>query len=212
MARAADTRSAQKQRNPIVEIVTIVVAALIIAFVVQLLLVKTYRIPSGSMEPTLEIGQRVLVNRVGMNFSDPSVGDVVVFHPAAGADRQPPVCGNAGEGLGSRRACSAPTEERSDQTFIKRVVGVGGDEIAIRDGHVIRNGRRQQESFITPCATGGQGCTFEGTITVPDGSYFLMGDNRGASDDSRFWGPVPKDWIIGTTVATYWPPDRIGLF
>ncbi len=211
MAGSADTRNAQKRRNPVVELVTIVVAALAIAFVVQLLLVKTYRIPSGSMEPTLEIGQRVLVNRIAMRFGDPSVGDVVVFHPAAGADVQPPRCGNPSEGLGSRRACSAPTPDKSDQTFIKRVVGVGGDEIAIRDGHVIRNGRREPDSFTKPCAVGGMGCTFDGTITVPDGSFFLMGDNRGASDDSRFWGPVPKDWIIGTMIGTYWPPDRIGL-
>ena len=212
MARATDTRNAPKKRNPVVEIVTIVAAALVIAFVVQLFLVKTYRIPSGSMEPTLEIGQRVLVNRVGMNFGDPSVGDIVVFHPAAGADGPgPPRCGAPDEGLGSRRACSSPTPERSDQTFIKRVVGVGGDEIQIRDGHVIRNGRAQPDSYVRPCAGGGQGCTFEGTITVPEDSFFMMGDNRGASDDSRFWGPVPKDWIIGTMIATYWPPDRIGL-
>ena len=212
VARGTDTRDAQKRRNPVVEIVTIVVAALAIAFVVQLLLVKTYRIPSGSMEPTLEIGQRVLVNRIGMRFGDPSVGDIVVFHPAAGADNAGrPVCGNPSEGLGSRRACSEPTPERSDQTFIKRVVGVGGDEIAIRDGYVVRNGRRADEPFVKPCAAGGMGCTFEGTITVPEGSFFLMGDNRGASDDSRFWGPIPKDWVIGTMIATYWPPDRIGL-
>jgi signal peptidase I len=212
VARGADTRSAEKKRNPLVEIVTIVVAALAIAFVVQLLLVKTYRIPSGSMEPTLDIGQRVLVNRIGMRFGDPSVGDIVVFHPAAGADNAGrPVCGNPSEGLGSRRPCSTPTPEKSDQTFIKRVVGVGGDEIAIRDGYVIRNGRRTDEPFVKPCAPGGMGCTFADSITVPEGSFFMMGDNRGASDDSRFWGPVPKDWVIGTMIATYWPPDRIGL-
>src|SRR5215218_3606494 len=117
----ADARSAEKKRNPIVEIVTIVVAALLIAFVVQLLLVKTYRIPSGSMEPTLEIGQRVLVNRIGMRFGDPSVGDIVVFHPPNGADDPgSPACGVPTEGLGSTRACSTPTSEPSDQTFIKR--------------------------------------------------------------------------------------------
>ncbi|HEU4701730.1 MAG TPA: signal peptidase I [Conexibacter sp.] len=208
MAQAAGT----KKRNPLVEIVTIVVAALAIAFVVQLLLVKTYRIPSGSMEPTLEIGQRVLVNRIGMHFGDPSVGDIVVFHPPQGADDpSAPRCGVPTEGLGSSRACSTPTAGQSDQTFIKRVVATGGDRIQIRDGHVIRNGRRQPDAFTNPCGNG-QGCTFEGTITVPDGSYFMMGDNRGASDDSRFWGPVPKSWIIGTTIATYWPPKRIGVF
>ncbi len=212
VARSADTRNAQKKRNPIVEIVTIVVAALLIAFVVQLLLVKTYRIPSGSMEPTLDIGQRVLVNRIGMRFGDPSVGDIVVFHPPKGADNQSgPVCGNPTQGLGSSQACSTPTPQRSDQTFIKRVVGVGGDRIQIRDGHVYRNGRLEPDAFTNPCGSG-QGCTFSGTITVPDGSFFMMGDNRGQSDDSRFWGPVPKGWLIGTTIATYWPPKRIGFF
>jgi signal peptidase I len=207
VARPADTR----KRNPIVEIVTIVVAALVIAFVVQLVLVKTYRIPSGSMEPTLDIGQRVIVNRIGMRFGNPSLGDIVVFHPPKGADQQAPVCGVPTEGLGSSRACSTPTPQRSDQTFIKRVVGIGGDQIQIRDGHVIRNGRRESDGYVNQCGSG-QGCTFQGTITVPDGSYFLMGDNRGESDDSRFWGPVPKKWIIGTAMATYWPPKRIGFF
>jgi signal peptidase I len=213
VARAADTRSAQKQkRNPVVEIVIIVVAALVIAFVVQLFLVKTYRIPSGSMEPTLAVGQRVLVNRIGMRFGSPSVGDIVVFHPPKGADNSAqPICGNPTEGLGASRACSTPTPQRSGQTFIKRVVAVGGDQIQIRDGHVIRNGRREKDGYINPCG-GAPGCTFAGTITVPDGSFFLMGDNRGESDDSRFWGPVPKKWIIGTTIATYWPPKRIGVF
>jgi signal peptidase I len=208
VAKAAET----KKRNPLVEIVTIVVAALAIAFVVQLVLVKTYRIPSGSMEPTLDIGQRVLVNRIGTRFGDPSVGDIVVFHPPKGADDAGnPICGVTTEGLGSSRACSAPTSERSDQTFIKRVVGIGGDRIQIRDGHVVRNGRREADAFTNPCGDG-QGCTFGGTITVPDGSFFLMGDNRGQSDDSRFWGPVPKRWVIGTTIATYWPPKRVGIF
>jgi signal peptidase I len=212
VARAADTRSAQKKRNPVVEIVTIVVAALVIAFLVQLLLVKTYQIPSGSMEPTLAIHQRVLVNRIGMRFGNPSLGDIIVFHPPRGADdSSSPQCGNPSEGLGSSRACSTPTPQRSDKTFIKRVVGVGGDRLQIQDGHVIRNGRREADAYIRACG-GGMGCTFRGTITVPDGSYFLMGDNRGESDDSRFWGPVPKKWIIGTAIATYWPPDRIGFF
>jgi len=204
--------SETKKRNPVVELVTIVVGALLIAFVVQLVLVKTYRIPSGSMEPTLNIGQRVLVNRIGMRFGDPSLGDILVFHPPKGADdAAAPLCGLPTEGLGSSRACSTPTPDRSDQTFIKRVVGVGGDRIEIRDGHVIRNGRREPDAFTNPCGSG-EGCTFGDTITVPEGSFFLMGDNRGQSDDSRFWGPVPKRWVIGTAVATYWPPKRIGLF
>jgi signal peptidase I len=186
-----------------------VVVALVLAFLIQLLFVKTYRIPSGSMEPTLAIGQRVLVNRIGMRFGDPSVGDIVVFHPPAGADQQPAICGAPNQGNGNPTPCSAPTPQRSGQTFIKRVVGVGGDRIAIRGGHVYRNGKRERDSFIAPCANG-FGCDFPGTITVPKGSFFMMGDNRGESDDSRYWGPVPKKWLIGTAFATYWPPDRIG--
>ncbi len=205
-------QKARSDRNPIVELVGIVVVALVLAFFIQLLLVKTYRIPSGSMEPTLAIGQRVLVNRVGTHFGDPSVGDIVVFHPPAGADATPAECGADDEGGGSSRPCSVATSARSSQTFVKRVVGVGGDRISVRDGHVIRNGQQEPDAFTRDCAVEGAGCDFPGTITVPNGSFFMMGDNRGGSDDSRFWGPVPKKWIIGRAFATYWPPNRIGLF
>ncbi len=191
------------------ELVVIVVAAIAIALLVQAFLVKPYRIPSGSMEPTLDIGQRVLVNRVEGRFGHPSIGDIVVFKPPAGADQQPARCGAPGQGDGTRTACSRPTAEKSDQTFIKRVVGLGGDRLNIRDGRVVRNGTLQRESYTAPCQ-GGPGCTFARTITVPKDHVFLMGDNRGASDDSRFWGPVPESWIIGEAFATYWPPKRIG--
>ncbi|MGB2712334.1 MAG: signal peptidase I [Conexibacter sp.] len=197
------------ERNPLVELVGIVVVALLLAFFIQLLLVKTYRIPSGSMEPTLDIGQRVLVNRIGTHFGDPSIGDIVVFHPPAGADQ--PGSAQCGAPDAGNRPCATATPQRSKQTFIKRVVGIGGDRISIRDGHVIRNGKRQPDGFIKPCEVEGVGCNFPGTITVPDGAFYLMGDNRGGSDDSRFWGPVPKKWIIGTAFATYWPPKRVGL-
>jgi signal peptidase I len=199
-----------QERSTLVEIVGIVVVALALAFVIQLVLVKTYRIPSGSMEPTLDVGQRVLVNRIGMRFGDPSVGDIVVFHPPAGADQQANAqCGAPNEGNGATRPCSTATPQRSSQTFIKRVVGVGGDRIFIRGGHVYRNGKRQPDAFANPCGRG-FGCDFPSPITVPNGSFYLMGDNRGESDDSRYWGPVPKKWLIGTAFATYWPPKRIG--
>jgi len=175
--------------------------------VVQWLLVKPYRIPSGSMEPTLDVGQRVLVNRLSHRLgADPKVGDVITFHPPEGADETPPRCGTQ---QADDQPCPAPTPERSKQTFIKRVVGVGGDRITVRDGHVVRNGRLQSEPFIAPCA-GGQGCDLPRAITVPRGYVFCMGDNRGASDDGRFWGPIPQDWVIGEAFATYWPPKRIG--
>jgi signal peptidase I len=191
--------------SSLLELVLIVATALALALGIQAFLIKPYRIPSESMTPTLQVGQRVLVNRIGTRFSDPSVGDILVFHPPKGSEDNrcgvPPVPG---------RACPEPTKARSDVNFIKRVVGLPGDTIAIRDGHVIRNGKPATEKFIKPC-TGGEECNFPRAIRVPKGDYFMMGDNRGSSDDSRFWGPVPKKWVIGAAFATYWPPGRIGL-
>ena len=90
------------------------------------------------------------------------------------------------------------------------MVALPGDRISIRNGHVVRNGRTERDPYIRPCQAGAE-CDFPQSITIPPGHYFMMGDNRGSSDDSRFWGPVPKRWIIGGAFATYWPPSRLGL-
>ena len=191
--------------NSLVELVVIVAVALGLALGIQAFLVKPYRIPSESMVPTLTVGQRVLVNRIGARLTEPEVGMVTVFHPPIGSETND--CGvDPREG----QACSRPTEGRSDVNFIKRIVAGPGDELEIRDGRVILNGERQEEPFIRPCG-GDSTCTYPVPITIPPGHYFMMGDNRGASDDSRFWGPVPEEWIIGGAFATYWPPDRLGL-
>ena len=198
--------SSRGRGNSFVETILIVAVALGLALGIQAFLVKPYRIPSESMVPTLTVGQRVLVNRIGNNFGDPSIGDITVFHPPAGAEN--------GKECGIRRptgqACAQPTAEKADVNFIKRIVAGPGDTIAIRGGHVIRNGKRQREPFIQPCGPS-EGCNLTRPITIPKDHYFMMGDNRGASDDSRFWGPVKRDWIIGNAFATYWPPKRIGL-
>ncbi|HEX7291214.1 MAG TPA: signal peptidase I [Conexibacter sp.] len=203
---------AKSGAGSLLELVLVVAVALGIALVVQAFVVKPYRIPSGSMEPTLAVGERVIVNRLGNRFAAPGLGDIVVFHPPRGADTNE--CGNPGEGPfyegpKSRLPCERPTARRSDQNFIKRVVGLPGDRIAVRDGHVVRNGKRQREPFIRACG-GGPDCDL-GAITVPPDHYFMMGDNRGASDDSRYWGPVPRDWIIGGAFVSYWPPKQVGL-
>ncbi|HEX5929955.1 MAG TPA: signal peptidase I [Solirubrobacterales bacterium] len=191
--------------------VVIVALALGLALAIQAWLVKPYQIPSESMEPTLDVGQRVLVNRFMYHFTDPSIGDIVVFHPPAGADGESPEqCGvrpDPGE------ACPEATPERSDQNFIKRIVAGPGDRLSIREGHPVLNGKEKtNESYINPCSPGDPRCNMPKTITIPPDHYFMMGDNRGASDDSRFWGPVPRDWLIGEAFATYWPPDRVGVF
>jgi signal peptidase I len=189
-------------------LVVIVVLALGLALAIQAWLIKPYQIPSESMEPTLDVGQRVLVNRFVYHLSDPSVGDIVVFHPPVGAE-DGTECGVQPK-LGE--PCPQPTEARSDQNFIKRIVAGPGDRFSVENGHPVVNGEaKTDESYIVPCGSAAP-CNMPRTITIPPDHYFMMGDNRGASDDSRFWGPVPRDWIIGEAFATYWPPDRIGIF
>jgi signal peptidase I len=195
----------------LIELVLTVAIAIGIAFLIQALLVKPYRIPSASMQPTLDPGQRVLVWRPQ---TSPGVGTIAVFHPPAGADGLEARCGNPAEGVtggeaARARPCDLPTTGESNQTFIKRVVGLPGDILKIHGGHVYRNGVREHDSYIAPCGAA-PSCSFRAPIKVPAGMYYMMGDNRGDSDDSRYWGPVPKQWIIGTAFFTYWPPDRIG--
>ncbi|HEX8206223.1 MAG TPA: signal peptidase I [Solirubrobacteraceae bacterium] len=203
-----------KQKTPagnLIELVVIVAVALGLALGIQAFLIKPYRIPSGSMEHTLDINQRVLVNRLGNNFGDPQVGDVMVFHPPIGATKGPQKCGQPEITENSRTLCPKPTSDKDDVNFIKRVVGEPGDTIRVVEGRVIRNGERTDEPFVNLDNCVGNNCTFRGSIKVPPDHYFMMGDNRGASDDSRYWGPVPRDWFIGGAFATYWPPKKIGL-
>jgi signal peptidase I len=166
------------------------------------------------MEPTLAIGQRVLVSRIGMDFSEPHVGEIAVFHPPKNAEQE--VCGPTPHVVKvGGAACSEPEPEKSSVNFIKRIVAGPGDEIYIREGHVYRKAAgktqfvREQDPYIRACGASPE-CNFPVPIKIPAGHWFMMGDNRGESDDSRFWGPVPTGWIIGGAFATYWPPDRIG--
>jgi signal peptidase I len=221
----ASAAKRKKGLNPIVEIVGLVAIAILLALGIQALLVKPYRIPSESMEPLLVTGQRVLVNRLSHHLgSDPSVGDVVVFHPPKGANSEQSgfqgteagsgECGD-GDNISEGRPCSKSLGgEWKSENYIKRVVAGPGDRISVRDGHVVLNGKLQDEPFIKDTCEGAgttnTPCALPKTITIPAGHYFMMGDNRGESNDSRYWGPVPRDWVIGGAFATYWPPKRIG--
>jgi len=189
------------------ELVATLAVAVGAAALIQAFVAKPYKIPTGSMIPTLAIDQRILVNRLATH---PGVGDIVVFHPPVGADDATgPQCGDPDQGPGHSQPCDTHTRQESSQTFVKRVVGVSGDSLTIRDGYVYRNGVKETGAYIQPCPEPTI-CTFSQTITVPKRDDYMMGDNRGLSDDSRYWGPVPQSWIIGTAFFTYWPPDRIG--
>ena len=194
----------QSARGSLIELVTIVAVALGLALGIQAFLVKPFRIPSESMEPTLDVGQRVLVNRVAVRLGKPDRGDIMVFKPPRGADDN--TCGARHP---SSSACPRPTTQRSSTNFIKRVVAVGGDRLSVKAGRVYINGRRQRESFIRPDSSCGI-CNLPREITIPKGYYFMMGDNRGESADSREWGPIPEKWMIGKAFVTYWPPGRVG--
>ena len=195
----------------VLELALTVGLALGLALGVEAFVVKPYRIPSGSMEPTLAVGQRVLVNRLS---STPHVGEIVVFHPPAGAEEQ--LCGNATEPPSSGgAACDEPGTQAAGVTFIKRVVAGPGDEIYIAEGHVYRRAKghasfvREDDPYIKACGPSSE-CNFTKPITIPSGHWFMMGDNRGDSDDSRYWGPVPTSWVIGEAIFTYWPVDHVG--
>ena len=163
---------------------------------------RQYRIPSGSMEPTLAIGTHVLVRPI---TSMPQVGEIVILYEPKEALTE--VCGPKSHvvKLGGA-ACSEPASERGSLKLIKRIVAGPGDTISIVDGHVIRNGVREQDSYIKSCGSSPE-CNFPTSVKIPPGHWFMLGDNRGESDDSRFWGPVPTDWIIGVAH----PCSRVGI-
>ena len=139
----------------LIELVVIVTLALSLALAVQAWAVKPYQIPSGSMEPTLEIGQRVLVNRFIYHFKSPQIGDIVVFHPPASADHSGTECGvtiNGREPEEVGESCPKPTPEESSQNFIKRIVAVGGDTLSVKEGHPVVNGAEDtNEPYYTLC-------------------------------------------------------------
>jgi signal peptidase I len=202
-----------KTKKPLIrsvaELVAIVAIALGLALAIQGFVVKPYEIPSASMFPTLRVNQRILVDRVGTHFSTPHVGDIYVFHPPTSETCADPNQGQEPTGQDGSSACDTPQRHESSQTYVKRVVGLPGDRLTIRDGHVIRNGVKESDRYTFPCGGGGE-CNFPQVITVPKDYYYMMGDNRPDSLDSRYWGPVPKQWLIGKAFFTYWPPDRLG--
>jgi signal peptidase I len=177
----------------IVEWVAVIVGALVVALVVKTFLFQAFYIPSASMEPTLEKGDRVLVNKLSYDLHDVNRGDVVVFELPE--DKIGP------DGI---------------KDLIKRVVGLPGDTIETRDGVVYVNDRRLEEPYLadgtrTGDPTNGNNPAIDRQV-VPDGTVFVMGDNRSNSHDSRYAdrGPIPIDSIVGRAFILVWPPGKIG--
>jgi signal peptidase I len=196
----ATSKQKKSATGSVIELVIIVAVALGLALGIQAFLIKPFRIPSVSMEPTLDVGQRVLVDRVSEHFTS-----LVVFKPPKGADEDQ--CGMPNKP--PNEPCPRPTPDRSDTNFIKRIVGLPGDRLKVIAGRVYIDGKQLNEPYINPDGSCDI-CNEPREITIPPGHFFMMGDNRGQSADSREWGPVPKKWIIGKAFFTYWPPGRIG--
>ena len=157
--------------------------------------VRYYRVTSGSMEPTLPVASRVAV-QAGVELRR---GEIVAFHAPAGALQATPLCEAAGQGAGFGRPCDLATPAISSQVLIKRIVAGPGDRVSIDSGRAVVDGITRSEPFPVSCAEAPT-CDFPSAVRVPPASYFVLGDNRDASDDSRFWGPVPASSIIGVVV------------
>jgi signal peptidase I len=190
------------------ELPVLVVIAFVIALLIKTFLLQAFYIPSGSMEPTLNIGDRVLVEKVSYRFGEPERGDVVVFEKDLASVIDPELSeddrsvmqriGDAFRGL-----FGFPTG--GSQDFIKRVVAVGGDEIEGHSGKVFVNGEEIDEPYLADETQTGD----FGSLKIPEGMIFVMGDNRANSDDSRNFGPVPADAVVGRAFVLIWPPSNI---
>ena len=175
-----------------------VAGAIAIVLAIKAWVVNPYRIPSSSMEPTLHcarpdpgceasLSDRVLANRFIYHFRSPHRGEIIVFNTPEAAKRN---CGAGG-------------------TFVKRLIGLPGETWEERNGYVYINGKRLNEPYVQPRRRDSE--THE-PVKIPPNMYFMMGDNRSSSCDSRVWGPVGKDNLIGDVFATYWPPNRISIY
>jgi signal peptidase I len=183
------------------ELPVLFIVALAVAIVLKTLVVQAFFIPSSSMEPTLEPGDRVLVQKV---VYGPDRGDVIVFSDPkgrAGPDRG--IVGGFVHWLSSTLGIERPEHE----DFIKRVIGLPGETVETRDGRLYVDGVRIHEPYLK----GAIDTRDYGPVRVPEGALFVLGDNRLNSNDSRFGlGFVPVDKVVGRAFAIVWPPSRVG--
>ncbi|QLE55553.1 signal peptidase I [Nostoc sp. TCL26-01] len=166
------------------ENLTLIAIALCLALLIRTFIAEPRYIPSESMVPTLYEGDRLVVEKVSYHFQPPTTGDIVVFQPPTELQRR-----------------GYP----KDQAFIKRVIGTPGEVVSVANGRVYLNGQPLLEDYIAeppnqPFLP----------VKVPENQFFVMGDNRNNSNDSRYWGFLPKENIIGRAVFRFWPLERVG--
>lgn len=174
----------EHEENPWLEIVKTIGLAAVMAIGIRSFVAEARYIPSGSMLPTLEINDRLFIEKISYRFNPPERGDIIVFRPTDTLKQENPELKDA---------------------FIKRVIGTPGDIVEVRNEKVFINGEPIEEDYIAAPPE------YEwGPEEVPQNSYLVLGDNRNNSYDSHYWGFVPRENIIGRAAVRFWPPDRIG--
>jgi signal peptidase I len=179
------------------ELVGLVVVAVVIAVLLRTFVIATFSIPSGSMEPTLQIGDRIVVNKLSYDLHGVNRTNIVVFITPPYVD------------------CAGPPVA----DLVKRVIGLPGEIISLHDGNVYINGRLLPEPFLPPDVRhdtypgpGTNAYALSHPYRIPAGDVYVMGDNRPNSCDSRYWGPIPESAIVGKVDLRIWPLSRIGFF
>jgi signal peptidase I len=179
------------------EALVIILVAVVAAVLLREFVVQTFYIPSGSMEPTLMVGDRIVVNKLSYDFHSVDRGDIVVF-------ARPPA-----------ENCGGP--EVND--LVKRVIGLPGETISLSGGYVYIDGRRLDETWLPASVQGtttpgpsGTAYSLDRPFHIPAGDYFVMGDNRADSCDSRYWGPIPGSLIVGKVDLRVWPISALHIF
>lgn len=186
------------------ELPVLVVIAFAIAMLIKTFLLQAFYIPSGSMIPTLAIGDRVIVEKVSYWFGEADRGDVIVFERSVAdpqAEEDEGIWTQVGDAF--KELFGFRTE---GQDLIKRVIAVEGETVQATEGRVLINGNPVDEPYLSQGTTTG---TF-GPVVVPEDSVFVMGDNRSGSGDSRVFGPIPTDAIVGRALVIVWPPGNMG--
>jgi signal peptidase I len=199
---SVDDRGAQASVGPVkgrgyrmvVEWVIILIAVLLCTVLLRTYVVQSFYIPSGSMLPTLQVGDRIIVNKLSYHLHDVHRGDIVVF-------------------------ARPELEDQQYADLVKRVIGLPGETISSKGGDIYINGKKLDEPWLPPSMEGQTGplagddphpqFDLPGPVHIPAGDYFVMGDNRTDSEDSRFFGPIPKSLIVGRAVAVIWPLGHI---
>ncbi|MDA8275581.1 MAG: signal peptidase I [Actinomycetota bacterium] len=178
-----------------VEWLVVAVVAVVVAILVRTFVAEMFYIPSGSMEPTLQVGDRIIVDKLSYDFQSVHRGDIVVF-------RRPPL------------------EPQHFTDLVKRVIGLPGETISSRNGSVYIDGKKLAEPWLPPGTYTGPlpgdphpQFNLPGPVVIPKGYYYVMGDNRQDSEDSRYFGPIPRSLIVGKMVAIVWPISHdTGIF